>query len=104
MSADAIRSLSRWCRWQSGYIVCLCGAWNTRDAWHILNYKDRCYSCAKPLFESEQDIIYQLGKHLWDKAYAEYRATNAGNLNRDLMDLALELARIAKTHKIEVKA
>jgi hypothetical protein len=38
-------------RIQSGYVVCSCGAWNTRDDWHKETFKDNCYMCGKNLFK-----------------------------------------------------
>ena len=49
---DAERTPYSGCYWNcvGHYLVCRCGAWNTRDAWHLLTYKDRCYMCGLPLF------------------------------------------------------
>src|SRR5579859_691426 len=33
------------------YIICACGAWNSRSEHHIENYGDRCYMCRRGLFE-----------------------------------------------------
>jgi hypothetical protein len=50
-AALAFAELALGMRVQSGYVVCPCGAWNTRDAWHKEIYKDKCYMCGRDLFK-----------------------------------------------------
>lgn len=94
MSADVTRVLATGMYWRCDYIVCRCSAWNARDAWHIRTYHDKCYGCGRPLFRTEESLIQDLGKHLWDKAYAEYQ--KSGERNIPLMDLAMELGRVGR--------
>jgi len=92
MSADALRVLSNGMQWRDIYVICSCGAWNTRSKWHIQIFHDRCYSCAKPLFKTNQELVHELGEHLWKKAWLEHQSTQSVNV--ELMALALELGEI----------
>ena len=42
------------------YLICNCGAWNTRDAWHIAAFTDHCYMCKTPLFRLPKELQQSL--------------------------------------------
>ncbi len=82
MAAVEFKEISRCMRIQSGYIVCPCGAWNTRDDWHVQTFKNKCYSCSRNLFKQPEEKM----KELLD--------AEIGNLRPDEVPVVLEYVKL----------
>jgi hypothetical protein len=59
-TATEFKELARGMSMRSGYVVCSCGAWNSRDEWHITTFKNKCYMCKRDIFKKPEEKLREI--------------------------------------------